>query len=82
MIPSQTHVPRSISYIYPPRYAEIATYVKTIKVISHTMLQCKYNIRYNESRELIHALQHDELISENYDLILKGYRVETIEEEK
>jgi len=72
---SRTHIPRSIAYVYPLRYVEIATYVKTLKVISHTALQCKYNIRYAESRALIHALQHDELISVNYDLGLKGYRV-------
>jgi len=71
----QTHIPKSITYLYPPRYAEIATYVKTLTVISHTILQCKYNMRYGESRAIIHALQHDELISANYDLGLKGYRV-------
>lgn len=57
-----------------PKYNKIKAWAWEQDFITHTMLQIKFNLRYQDSRKIIHALQAECVILS--DSNLKGeYRI-------
>lgn len=47
------------TYEYPPKYEKVSEWLrfdKTLKTVSISQIETKFNIRYNQSRLIVHAL--------------------------
>lgn len=63
----------------PPRWDEIIYFVGLHEFITHTKLECKFNLRYRDSREIVRQLQEREAIGIDYNVSIDvnrgGYEV-------
>jgi len=59
----------------PRKYDQVKFFVGMNRYITHTMIETKFNLRYVESREMIHNLQRDKIIAEEFDVGFGGYEV-------
>jgi hypothetical protein len=62
-------------FIQPPRYEEIKAFVLKKAYLNHTMLAKEYNLKYAQAIKVIQALQYDEVITKDYNIQGKGYKV-------